>query len=338
MEQAREVPTPSVAADNAMVAALNKSEIDQQITTAKQYPRGIRQFLDEAKALVTLNEQVAQECIYALPRKERDQATGKTITKNIEGPSARFAEIIAHSWGNARAGARTVDETGDFVTAQGVFHDLEKNVAITYEVKRRITDKHGRRYNADMIGVTANAACSIALRNAVLKGIPKAFWQPLYESARQVVMGDAKTLANRRSDALAFLQKLGATQEMVLELLEVKGIEDITLDHLVTLRGLATAIKDGDTTVEQAFAKGSAAAPGDGTASAADITGKLKGGNGAKKPAASKQEEKPEATPPAGAAAGATQPDPWLDAADKKQAELDAEQEAGLRQAEGGEQ
>jgi hypothetical protein len=40
----------------------------------------------------------------------------------------------------------------EFVTAQGVFHDLERNVAITYEVQRRIVDKEGHRYSADMVG------------------------------------------------------------------------------------------------------------------------------------------------------------------------------------------
>lgn len=239
-EEVRELAT----VESATTSLLANSEINQQIATAHKYPRSIRKFLDEARQLVTLTADVAGECIYALPR------DGKTI----EGPSARFAEILAHSWGNARAGARVVDDHGDFVTAQGVFHDLEKNVAITYEVKRRIVDKHGRRFKPDMIGVTSNAACSIALRNAVLKGVPKAFWSPLYEDARKVVMGDAKTLVNRRADALAFLQKFGATEAMVLLLLGVPGVEDITLEHLVTLRGVATAIKDGDTTVEQAFA------------------------------------------------------------------------------------
>lgn len=239
-DDVREVLT----AESGTLAVLNSSEINQQIATARKFPRSVRRFLDEAKQLVTLSEETADECIYALPR------DGKTI----EGPSARFAEIVAYSWGNARAGARVVDDTGEFVTAQGVFHDLEKNVAITYEVKRRIVDRHGRRFKSDMIGVTANAACSIALRNAVLKGVPKALWSGLYETARQVVMGDAETLANRRASALAYLQKFGATEDMVLGLLGVAGVEDINLDHLVTLRGIATAIREGDTTVEQAFA------------------------------------------------------------------------------------
>lgn len=170
-------------ADSGTVALLNKSEIDMQISTAHKYPRSIKRFRDESLAMVTLNEAVAQECIYSLPRDG----------KNIEGPSARFAEVIASAWGNSRAGARVVSDQGDFVTAQGVFHDLERNVAITYEVQRRIVDKNGRRFKPDMIGVTANAACSIALRNSILKGVPKAFWADMYEAARQTAIGDVQT-------------------------------------------------------------------------------------------------------------------------------------------------
>lgn len=237
-EQAREMD-----AGSSMVSLLNRSEIDQQIATAHRFPRSVKRFRDEAMQMVTLNESVAGQCIYALPR------DGKTI----EGPSARFAEVIASAWGNSRAGARVIDDRGDFVVAQGVFHDLERNVAITYEVQRRIVDKYGKRFKTDMIGVTANAACSIALRNAILKGVPKAFWDDMYAEARKVVMGDVKTLANRRADAVAVFQRFGVTVEQLCAKLEVAGVEDISLEHLVTLRGLVTAIKEGDTTVEEAF-------------------------------------------------------------------------------------
>ena len=232
-----------ITAEAGTVALLNKSEIDMQVATAHKYPRSVKRFRDETLAMVTLNENVAQECIYSLPRDG----------KNIEGPSARFAEVVASAWGNSRAGARVVSDVGDFVTAQGVFHDLERNVAITYEVQRRIVDKRGNRFKPDMIGVTANAACSIALRNAILTGVPKAFWSDLYDSARQTAIGNVQTLANRRARALAVLQKYGVTREQVLDFLQVAGEEDITLDHLATLFGITTALKDGDTTPEQAF-------------------------------------------------------------------------------------
>lgn len=239
----------SMSVESGTVALLNKSEIDMQIATAHRYPRSIKRFRDESLQMVTLNERIAESCIYALPR------GGKTI----EGPSARFAEVIASAWGNCRAGARTVSDQGEFVTAQGVFHDLERNVAITYEVQRRITDKNNKRFNADMIGVTANAACSVALRNAILKGVPKAFWDDMYQAARQTVMGDVKTLANRRADAIKAFMAFGVSNAQIFAKLEVSGIEDITLEHLVILRGLLTAIKEGDTTPEQAFGSGDSA-------------------------------------------------------------------------------
>ena len=75
-------------AGSSMVSLLNRSEIDQQIATAHRFPRSVKRFRDEAMAMVTLNESVAGQCIYALPR------DGKTI----EGPSARFAEVIASAW------------------------------------------------------------------------------------------------------------------------------------------------------------------------------------------------------------------------------------------------
>jgi hypothetical protein len=240
LEEGRELMT----AEAGTVALLAKGEIDMQIATAHRYPRSIKQFRNDVLDMVTLSEQIAQECIYALPRDG----------KMVEGPSARFAEVVASAWGNSRAGARVVNDQGDFVTAQGVFHDLQKNVAITYEVQRRITDKHGRRYKPDMIGVTANAACSIALRNAILKGVPKAFWTEMYDAARRTAMGDVKTLPTRRADAFKAFQNFGVTKDQVLAKLNLKGEEDIGQEELLVLRGILTAIKDGDTTPEQAFA------------------------------------------------------------------------------------
>ncbi len=243
--------TEVMTAESGTVALLNKSEIDMQIATAHKYPRSIVNFRNEVLQMVTLNEKVASECIYALPR------DGKTI----EGPSARFAEVVASAWGNSRAGARVVSDQGEFVTAQGVFHDLQRNVAITYEVQRRITNKGGQRFKADMIGVTANAACSIALRNAILKGVPKAFWSDMYDQARETAIGNVQTLANRRVRALGVLQKMGVTPDQVFQFLDINGEEDLTLEHLGILFGITTAIKEGDTTPEQAFSKDAAPAP-----------------------------------------------------------------------------
>lgn len=229
--------------DQGSLAILNRSEIEQQVDTAKKYPRSIKRFRDEAMAMVTLTEKIAEDCIYAVPR------GGKTI----EGPSARFAEVIVSAWGNTRAGARIISEDSESVTAQGFFFDVERNVTIALEIKRRITDKHGRRYNADMIATTGNAAASIAFRNAVLKGIPKAFWADMYDAARQTAVGTVETLANKRAAMLLYFQKMGVTTDMILATLELEGVEDIGLDDLAKLKGMATALREGESTPEQLF-------------------------------------------------------------------------------------
>lgn len=237
-----------------------RGEVDVQIATAKRYPRSVRTFLQQAQEMATLDEETAESCFYALPR------DGKTV----EGPSARLAEICASAYGHIRAEARIVAEDERFITARATAWDIQNNVAVAFEVRRRITtsekkNKNGqtipsKRYSDDMIVVTGNAASSIALRNAVFKVIPSAFWRPIYEKCRQVAVGNADTLANRRAKMLEHFQKMGVPSERVFTVLGVKGVEDITLDHLATLKGTATAIKDGDTTVDEAFPNPVAAA------------------------------------------------------------------------------
>lgn len=226
------------------VEALTRGEIDIQIATAKRFPRSLKSFKDRALEMATLDQETAESCIYALPR------DGKTI----EGPSARLAEILASAYGNMRIEGRPVGDDGKFITARGTAFDIQNNVLIAFETQRRITGKNGRRFSEDMVGVTSNAATSIAIRNAVLKVVPKAFWGPIYEACRKAAVGDASTLVNRRAAMLEYFLKMGVLNERVFTLLNVKGVEDITLDHLGVLKGLATAIKEGDTTVDEAFA------------------------------------------------------------------------------------
>jgi hypothetical protein len=252
MEREVEIPQQSMA----VMTAITKAELDQQITTARAFPRSIKRFTNECMDMACLSEEVASSCMYALPRGG----------KSIEGPSARMAEIIQSAWGNNRSGQRIVDEGSEFVTAQGIFHDLERNVMITVEVKRRITDKDGKRFNTDMIGVTGNAASSIAHRNAVLKGVPKAFWNNIYLAARRTAVGDQKTLVAKRTDALAYLQKMGVTPDTVFASLGIGGEQDIGLDELATLRGSIEAIKSGEATIENAFAPMDTKAPQSKTA------------------------------------------------------------------------
>lgn len=231
-----------------MLQAINRAEVDTQIATAKQYPRDIYGALNNIKTIATLDNSTAEDCFYALRR----QGT------LIEGVSVRLAEIIAGAWGNMRVQTRIIGNDGKTITAQGVCHDLETNLAVSVEVKRRITDKSGKTYSEDMQVTTGNAASAIAFRNAVLKVVPKAVTKRVIDEIKQVALGKAIDLETRRQNMIAYFGKLGVSQTDILTYCGVKRIEEITSEMVFELSGLKNAIKEGATTVAETFKQNTA--------------------------------------------------------------------------------
>lgn len=230
------------------LAAIERSQVDVMIATAKRYPRSIKSFMDEAQSMIALSPEIAEGCNYKLKRKNKD---GGIIY--IEGPSVRLLEIAASAYGNLRYGSRTLAIDEDFVTSQGMAFDLERNVASSVETKRSIKGKFGR-YSQDMIMITANAAGSIARRNALNGVIPRVYIQSLSEHAKKVALGDIKTLPDRRQRAFDYFTKtLGVSVEKVLEYLEKPSVEDCNLADVSDLQDLKTALKEGMTTLEETF-------------------------------------------------------------------------------------
>lgn len=239
---------PVEVVQTTALESLSRAEIDVQIATAHRFPRSVDRFKKEALSMATHDEETAASCFYKLTRKEADGGV-----KVIEGPGVRLAEITGSCWGNMRYGARVVSEDDHFITAQGVAHDLERNVSTTIEVRRRISGKTGRKYSPDMIAVTANAACSIALRNAIFKVVPRVFVNSIYEAAKKTAIGNATTLVERRGKMIDHFAKMGVSRDRILAVIGKPGIEDIDLTDLETLIGLSTSIKDGDMSVDEAF-------------------------------------------------------------------------------------
>ena len=222
---------------------ITRGEVDMQVATAKKFPRSIAKFRADALSMATVDEETAAACFYVLKRDG----------KSIEGPGVRLAEIVAGCWGNMRAETRIVEEGDRFVTAQATCWDLERNLLVRVETQRRITTRDGRRYGDDMIVTTSNAAAAIALRNAVFKVVPGAYVKSIYEEARRVAVGDARTLSDRRARAIEWFAKLGVDQARVLAALGKKSVEDVDLTDLETMQGMRTAIQDGSASVDETF-------------------------------------------------------------------------------------
>lgn len=233
-----------------MLQAVNRAEIDIQISTAKKYPRDLNATLNKIATYATMDKETAEDCFYVLRRK--GQEGHDTV---IEGLSVRMAEIIAGAWGNLRVATRIVGNDGKMITAQAMCHDLETNLAVCKEVKRRITDRQGRTFSEDMQVVTGNAAASIAFRNAVLSVIPKAVTKKVISEVKKVALGQSIDLEQSRQNVIAYFAKLGVTQAQILQYLDVKSIEEIDKAMIFELRATANAIKEGTTTVQETFIK-----------------------------------------------------------------------------------
>ena len=195
----------------------------------------------------TLDEETAESCFYVLP------ARGNEGGKPIQGASVRLAEIAVSCFGNIKAGARIISNDGNFVTAQGICHDVEKNVSVSVEVRRSIKGKNGKTYSDNMIQVTSQAACAIAYRNAVFKVVPLALVKPALDKAMQLAKGDIKSLSERRGIMVDKFAKLGITKEKLAERVGKQSIDEITLDDLQTLTGCYNALKDGEAAVDDIF-------------------------------------------------------------------------------------
>jgi hypothetical protein len=224
----------------------SETDFEQQIEVARRYPRDIRKVRSLLIVMAGLDEESAAEMMYCLPQGGQ----------KIEGASIRFAEAIAQAWGNNRHYSRIIEtnRVEKYVEAEATFLDLETNMAKTAYCRRRIFDKYGKVYSEDQILKTGAAACSIALRNAILSAVPKAVYRAGYDEAQKLIAGKPEELPRRRAEALGAFTKTGISAPQIFRAIGVQSEREISSSHLVTLRGMWSALKNGEATKEEMFA------------------------------------------------------------------------------------
>lgn len=255
-----------------IVEQMQRADIDIQIKTAQQYPKhsGKDHLMKVKKSIMefaTLDEETAAACFYTLPR------SGKAI----QGPSVRLAEIAVHCYGNIRDSVRTVEVVprgpNPHVVVQAMCHDLETNVAVCIEKRRRVTKKKKNAFpDEDDVNLAVNSCASIAFRDAAFKVIPQALIKPVWEKCKQVAIGQAKSIVETRTKCIDRLNKMGVPTDRILNTLGVRDAEGIMKNELELLFGLGTAIKDGDCTIEEAFPPIKTEAEDEGKSTADRIT------------------------------------------------------------------
>jgi hypothetical protein len=230
-----------------IINSQEKAVADSQVAIAKKYPRNLAKAKASIETIVQMDKDTAQSCGYALPRDG----------KNVTGPTIHLANIVLQQYGNARVDAKVVSVGESTLTVQATAWDLETNVAVRHEVMRKITYKSGKKYNEDLIVLTANAAMSIAKRNVIFGIVPKPVWMAGYEAAQRLIVGDISDDDKLNVRRREVLDKLIAAYEVkeqdILNVLGFNSIQQIKGDHLKILIGYGVAIRDGDSTVDQIF-------------------------------------------------------------------------------------
>jgi len=229
------------------VFAMEKANIDIMVATAHAYPRSLELFKKRGLAMVCLDEETAESCIYCRPvGKEKDPKTGEWKEKFAEGASIRMAEIVACAYGNIRVASKIIEQTPRYVKCEGVAHDLESNYGGKSEVMESTVTKDGIPYSERHRALIAKVALAKAYRDAIFKVIPKALCKPLVNAANKIISGSDKPLEERRKKVQSWVGTLKIDESRVFAVLGVKGWSEVMDEHLLILTGLKTGIADGE--------------------------------------------------------------------------------------------
>ena len=201
--------------------------------------------VEEAIAIVTVDEDAAKECFYALPR----------AGKMIEGPSVGLAETLASTWGNLMVSIDEVDIGEREITVKGSAIDLQSGMGYQSFARRRIVDKNGKRYNEDMINTTLMAAQKILYRNLVFTLIPRPLVRKVYNAARNVALGDGDTFLVRVDNAFKYWLEQGVEEGTLMRHIGVTKRSQVNLAHLEYLIGISQAVRDGAASIQDVFSR-----------------------------------------------------------------------------------
>lgn len=230
--------------EQSALAVIQKAEIDTAIATAKQYPRSLTRFKDNALAFATSDNETAMECIY-----KRPVGGGKFA----EGMSIRMAEIVAATYGNIKVQARIVEQTDRKVICEGIAHDLETNNLQSVQQSEVTVTKQGKPYSESMRNTMAKACLAKARRDAIFAVVPRSLVRHAEKAIKDMLFGNATSLDQTRKQMNDWIKTLPIDEARVWLALGVDGVDDITPKTVETMTGIWTAINNGDTTLDDCF-------------------------------------------------------------------------------------
>ena len=252
-----------------MVLMKMENESIQAMATAK--PRDLVKVFESIQTQLENFPSFCKKAIFNKPV-GKDRETGEM--KYARGLSIRTAEALAEAYGYNRVSCAVIEspDNDDTVSIQATFVDYANGriwqdstiVSKTYTTYRGGKQRHNddRFYN-----VVVKAEKSKLIREVILRSVPPGLKTEIEERA-ETLIDDFLDDATIDKLITTFADK-GVTAGMLSDKFG-KKLEDLTKDDRKTLLGLWNAIDQEETTVAEAFGKGSGSAPVNAKASILD--------------------------------------------------------------------
>lgn len=265
------------------VAAREQAAINARFLMAERHPRNVENF----RTLLLKECQrpgFADAAEYDRPAGKK-LVNGRWIEQRAKGPSIRFIETAMCCWKNIYPEVTTVFDSPELRICRATVTDLESNIAWSMEVQvtKRIERKGyedkrtgkmlppkgreilGERINSlgettylvratdDEVLMKQNALLSKSLRTSGKRLLPADIVEECMEVARQTRADhDAKDPDAAKRKLIDGFNGQGVTPEELEEYLG-HGLEKLQPKEITELRGLFTALRDGNVTWEEAM-------------------------------------------------------------------------------------
>lgn len=237
--------TPRTVTTEMMVSR-QAQEVQAAMIVAKRFPRD--EVMSHNRILNACKRRsLAERAMYEYPR------GGETIT----GPSIRLAEVMAQNWGNLDFGITELEQKNGASTVMAYCWDLETNTRQTkiFTVPHIRQTKHGAKALTDPRDIYEMVANQGArrMRACILGIIPGDVVDAAVTACRKTLLGGGEPLIDRvRKMAQTFQEEFGVPLESLEKYIGCKA-EAFTAQSIVDLRGVYTALKEGQASREQYF-------------------------------------------------------------------------------------
>jgi len=232
--------------------SLIKVENDTMIAMAQTRPRSNRAVISELIDQIDAYPSFAESVVYAKPIGTDNNGR----MQYARGLSIRAAEAIAAAWGNNEIIQKVETIDDDHVRVVAIFKDLQtvriwKDEGIVSKWYKTRGGKMAKHNDDRFFNIVVKAELSKRVREAIIRSVPPGLRSELQSVAEARV---ARLLSNETIEKIVqAFGGIGVSLVQLENLIDKPLSKGWTVDDRVTLQGVFTAIKDGETTIAEAF-------------------------------------------------------------------------------------